>query len=126
MKKIILLLWVALALSGCASTQKDPAVQSVQNYLKALAAGDSTGIINYTCKEYEDQTRLDVDSFAGVKTTLKDVSCQKTGTSGNQVTVKCQGSIDATYGNEVQHFDLSRQSYTVVQQQGEWLVCGRQ
>ena len=36
----------------------------------------------------------------------------------------CNGNIVATYNNEDQQLDLSVRTYQVVQEGGEWLVCG--
>ena len=36
----------------------------------------------------------------------------------------CKGKIVATYNNEDQELDLSVRTYQVVQEGGEWLVCG--
>jgi len=43
---------------------------------------------------------------------------------GDDALIICKGSIDATYNNEVRNFHLSERTYRVVQQGGDWLVCG--
>lgn len=121
---VMAILLVAI-LSACGSV-KDPAAQAVEQYLAAMVAGNSDQIVSYACKTYEEQARQDVDSFAGVKASLDKASCQKSGTSVDATLVTCQGKIQATYGNENQSFDLSGQTYQVIQEGGEWRVCGRQ
>jgi hypothetical protein len=120
----VILASLALAACGGGSGAKDPAAQTVNNYLQALVAGDNNRITTLSCKDFEKQANLEVDSFAGVKPSLKDVVCQVRGTEGSARVVTCTGKISATYGNEVQEFDLSKQSYIVNQQGSDWLVCG--
>jgi hypothetical protein len=38
--------------------------------------------------------------------------------------VLCNGKIIATYDTEDQELDLSVRTYQVVEEGGEWLVCG--
>jgi hypothetical protein len=54
------------------------------------------------------------------------MSCQQTGMDGDTALVDCTGSIIATYNEEDQELDLSVRTYRVVQQGGDWLVCGTQ
>lgn len=110
---------------GCAGT-KDPAALAVEQYLKGMVAGDSSQTSKMACKDFEDQAVKDADSFGGVKAQLVNPVCSKTGTEGTEVLVGCAGKIAATYGNEVQEFDLAGPVYSVTQQGGDWLVCGRQ
>ena len=39
-------------------------------------------------------------------------------------TVNCQGQILATYGNEVQTFELSERAYLAREEAGDWRMCG--
>ena len=121
------LLWgaVLIILTAC-SGSVDPAAGVVEQYLKAMAAGDATQTARLACKGFEDQAAKDADSFGGVKAVLRDAVCKKTGADGNSTLVACSGKIEATYGNEQQNFDLAGPIYSVIQQSGNWLVCGRQ
>jgi len=121
----LLLVLGLLFVAGC-SGGKDSAALAVEQYLQGMAAGDANQASKLACKEFEEQAVSDADSFAGVKGQLLDAACSKTGANGSAALVSCTGKISATYGNEVQQFDLAGPVYTVVQQGGSWLVCGRQ
>jgi len=73
---------------------------------------------------WEDDALLELDSFQAVTTKLDGLACQQTGTDGDTSLVLCKGKIVATYNNEDQDLDLSVRTYQVVQQDGDWLVCG--
>jgi hypothetical protein len=111
--------------SGCGGAG-DPAANVVQKYLQAMVAGDASQTTKLACKDFEDQASKDADSFAGVKASLDSAVCQKTGSDSSGELVSCSGKINATYGNEQQAFDLAGPTYKVIQQNGDWLVCGRQ
>ena len=113
MKKVILLL--SLFLSACSIS---PA-SVVEDFLTALAAKDETRMLTLVCADYELDALLEFDSYALVQTTLRDVDCQPSGTD-----VICNGSIEASYGDEVRSFDLSERTYHLVQDGSDWLVCG--
>ena len=49
---------------------------------------------------------------------------RKRGTDGDTALVNCTGKIIASYNNEDQELDLSVRTYQVVQEGGDWLVCG--
>jgi hypothetical protein len=120
----LLLALCTIFLASCAGG-KDPAALVVEQYLKGMVAGDANQTSKLACKEFEDQAVKDADSFGGVKAELVNAVCTKSGTDGSTVLVGCSGTIAATYGNEVQKFDLAGPMYKVVQQGGSWLVCGR-
>jgi uncharacterized lipoprotein YajG len=110
-------------LAACASTNNAPA-KAVEDYLNALVAKDADRLSALSCGDWEDEALLELDSFQAVTTRLQDVACQQTGTDGNTALVLCKGKIIATYGNEDQELDLSVRTYQVVQEGGDWLVCG--
>jgi hypothetical protein len=112
-------------LVGCAGS-KDPAATAVERYLKGMVAGDSSQTSKMACKDFEDQAVKDADSFGGVKAELVQAVCSKSGMQGSAVLVGCVGKISATYGKENQEFELAGPVYSVIQQGGDWLVCGRQ
>ena len=103
-----------------------PAVQAVQTYLQALVAKDAARLANQSCKTWESDATLEMDSFQAVTATLEGVACQETGKDGSATLVNCKGNIVATYDNEKQNLDLSPRTYKVVQEGGEWRVCGYQ
>jgi hypothetical protein len=113
-----------LLLTACASANGNAPVQAVENYLDALVAKDADRLSTLSCGDWEDDALLELDSFQAVNTRLEEVACEQTGTDGSTVLVLCNGKIIATYDTEDQELDLSVRTYQVVQEGGEWLVCG--
>ena len=128
MRKFFLLLIVVLlaipTLAACASKKEDAPAKAVEDYLNALVAKDSDHLTTLSCSDWEDDALLELDSFQAVTTKLDGLACQQTGTDGDTALVLCKGKIIATYNNEDQELDLSVRTYQVVQQDGDWLVCG--
>lgn len=120
-----LLLVLAIILAAC-SPGKPAAgpAETVEAYLQALVAGDVNRMISLSCASREAEVRQEFNSFAAVKLSLKDVSCQPSTEAGDSTIVNCTGSIVANYGNEAINFDLQERPYMVKQEGGEWRVCG--
>jgi hypothetical protein len=127
-RKIFLIVLITivstLPLTACASRNDNAPAEAVEDYLKALVAKDANRLSMLSCGDWEDDALLELDSFQAVNTRLEGVSCSQTGTDGDTALVLCKGRIIATYNNEDQDLDLSVRTYQVVQQGGEWLVCG--
>jgi outer membrane lipoprotein-sorting protein len=121
---LILAIVTNLLLSACASKSNDAPAKAVENYLNALVAKDSDRLTTLSCGDWEDDALLELDSFQAVTTKLDGLACEQTGTDGNTALVLCNGKIIATYNNEDQELDLSVRTYQVVQEGGDWLVCG--
>ena len=122
---VILLSLLALPLSACGGSQMaDPASKAVVDYLNALVAKDSTKLSALSCASWESSALLELDSLQAVKVRLDGVSCKTSGTSSGTSQVNCQGRIMATYNGEDQALDISARTYQVVQQGGDYLVCG--
>jgi outer membrane lipoprotein-sorting protein len=117
-------LFTILALSACASNNANAPAQAVEDYLTALVEKDANRLTTLSCGEWEDAALLELDSFQAVSTRLEGLACEQTGTDGDTALVLCNGSIVATYNDEDQQLDLSVRTYQVVQEGGEWLVCG--
>jgi len=113
-----------LLLSACASNNSDAPVRAVENYLTALVEKDADRLATLSCGEWEEDALLELDSFQAVTTRLDGLACEQTGTDGDTTLVLCSGRIIATYNEEDQDLDLSVRTYQVVQEGGEWLVCG--
>jgi len=122
MRKLTLILPLLILLTACASS--DAPVQAVQNYLNALVDKEANKLPTLVCGEWEEDALIELDSFQAVTASLENVSCSQTGTDGDTALVLCTGNIVATYNNEDQKLDLSTRTYQVVQQGGDWLVCG--
>ena len=109
---------------GSSPAGKSPAAAAVENYYAAMVSKDAAKVSNLTCKDFEEQALLEMDSFQAVKAELDNVVCTEAGTDGGDTLVGCTGNIVLTYNNENQTLDVSRQVYRVVQQAGDYLVCG--
>ena len=121
---IFLLVFITLLLAACASSADHAPVQAVENYLNALVEKDANRLTTLSCGEWEQDALLELDSFQAVSARLEGLACEQTGTDGDTALVLCNGNIVATYNNEDQQLDLSVRTYQVVQEGGEWLVCG--
>jgi ketosteroid isomerase-like protein len=102
----------------------DPAANAVEDYFTALVNKDSNALSAISCADWESNALLELDSLQAVTTRLENLACTAAGTDGTTTQVNCQGKIIATYNNEDQQLDLSVRTYQVVQQGGEYLVCG--
>jgi hypothetical protein len=126
LRKLILILSLMLAailLTACASSNDAP-VKAVENYLNALVNKDANKLPTLVCGDWEEDALIELDSFQAVTASLENVACSQTGTDGDTVLVLCTGNIVASYNGEDQKLDLSTRTYQVVQQSGDWLVCG--
>jgi len=102
----------------------EPPINAVVDYLIALVAKDVEGLTRLVCGDWEDDALLELDSFQAVTTRLEGLSCEQTGTDGDIALVLCHGAIIAIYNDENQALDLSLRTYQVIQEGGDWLVCG--
>ncbi len=125
-QKWILLFLAAFSFSWtlAACSNSDSASRAVEAYIQALSAKDVDKVSSLSCAAWEDQARIELDAFAGVKTTVKDLKCQENGKEGDTTFVSCAGKIVATYGNEDQEFPLDRRPFQAIQEGGEWRMCG--
>ena len=128
MRKFSLILFTLLIaasfLIACAPNNADAPANAVEDYLNALVAKDADRLSTLSCGEWEDDALLELDSFQAVTARLEGLSCEQTGTDGDTALVLCNGNIVATYNDEDQELDLSVRTYEVIQEGGEWLVCG--
>ena len=115
---------IILFAAACASNNDNGPEQAVENYLNALVEKDANRLTTLSCAEWEGDALLELDSFQAVSARLEGLACEQTGTDGETALVLCNGSIVATYNDEDQQLDLSVRTYQVVQEGGEWLVCG--
>ena len=119
---VILIAMIVIGIAGC-STKADPA-DAVMNYLTALVNQDSESAISTSCSDWEEQARLETDSFLSVEAVLNNVQCQTLTSAETTAEVSCTGTIDMTYNEEIRSIDLSLRVYAMQYQAGEWLVCG--
>jgi hypothetical protein len=127
-RKVWLVLGCAfLLLSGCSSNQPagdSPAVQTLENYLKALADKNETAYSQLICPDWEMDAFLEFDAYQGVQTSLSSLTCRQTGEQNGFTLVTCQGKLSLSYQSEQQVVDLSRRSYRLALKNGTWQVCG--
>ena len=123
---MLMVVFTTMILTACSGTSKtsDAPAKAVESYLTALVNKDSDRVSTLVCGDWEDDALLELDSFQAVTTRLDGMACEQTGTDGDTALVHCKGKIVATYNNEDQDLDLSVRTYQVVQQGGDWLVCG--
>lgn len=118
----MILATLLLFLAACQSSEQQ-AVSTVEAYLQALVEKDETRLLNLTCADWQMNALLELDAFGNVGTRLRDLSCSFVSGDSQAVVVHCTGSIEASYQNEVQSFDLDKRDFLMVNQ-GGWLVCG--
>jgi hypothetical protein len=125
--KILLLAMACLTLgallSGC-SGERALAAESVETFFQAILEKDETLFRSAVCSEYETIAMMDFASFAIVETRMENFSCQVEGEAEGPVSVRCQGNLQASFGDETRSFDLSSRVYQVIEENGQWLVCG--
>lgn len=125
MKKTIFIILLMLALAGCAKKDdSSAAVKPVETFYNDIVEQNRENVSNITCSEWESDAIREVDSFMGVKTEMNDFSCKLDFSNGDEAQVSCNGSISASYGNEVTEFPLNNREHTVIKEDGEWRICG--
>lgn len=112
-----------MMLSACTSRNTQPE-KAVEAYLNAIVAADLTKISSVSCADWEESAWLELDSFQGVEVSLVDMQCTQSGSDGDTTLVTCSGHFLTSYDGEAMEIDLSTREYELVQQGGEWLVCG--
>lgn len=110
-----------LALAGCASSADAPA-QAVERYFQALVEGDAAQARALSCSEWESVAQTRVTSFQSLDAELVEPGCTVGEAFDDFTQVTCTGNITITYGTEDQELPLT--NYRVVQEAGEWLMCG--
>lgn len=123
----LLCLVLLVLLAGCkgkGNAKGNTSTGAVQAYLEALVAKDANKLSELSCKAWEPQARQELDSFAAVTPTLKDLNCTKTGKGGDATLVSCSGKIVANYNGEDQEINLSDRVFKAIEEGGEWRMCG--
>lgn len=129
MRRILILLSLLvstlLILAACSGQQSQPAA-AVEAYLQALVNKQSEQLSTLSCADWESSALTELDAFQNVETKLVDLNCKETGSDGSSRLVTCGGKITASYNGELQEFPLGERVYQVVEEGGEWRVCGYQ
>ena len=128
MRKLSSLLFIMLIanllLSACSSSNSEAPAKAVEDYWSAIASKDAERLPTLVCGDWEEDAFTVLDSLQAVDARLEDASCNQTGTDGDTALVKCTGKMVLTYNTENQEIDLSVFTYEVVEEGGDWLVCG--
>lgn len=124
MRKIFYILILGTIVLAACQGGKSGAVQTVENYYQALVERDDARFAGYTCAAWEESALLEYDSFAGVEIALDGLNCRETGQEGDTTLVTCEGKIAATYGTEQMDFPLGDRLHRLVNEGGDWRVCG--
>jgi hypothetical protein len=121
-------LWInillGLLIAGCAGSQTNTAPATTQAYINALVSKDATMLTSLSCAAWEADAKTELDSFGAVTARLEDLSCKETGKDGNFTLVACTGKIIANYNGEDQTINLADRTYKMVQEGGDWRMCG--
>ena len=124
---IIAMLSLSILLSACGSSaNSNGAKDAVEGYVNALASNDEASLSALSCADWESSALTELDSLQAVTAKVDDLSCQKSGTDGETTLVNCAGKMILSYNGEDQELDLSTRTYKVVEDGGNWLVCGVQ
>jgi hypothetical protein len=130
MRKLLIpglfLLISVLLIAACSAVQTDDPARAVEAYWQALVAQDSARISSLSCKDFEVEALNTLESFKSVATTLNNLVCTTDTKSDSSATVKCSGTIVASYGNENLTLNLADRSYSAVKEGNTWLMCGAQ
>jgi hypothetical protein len=127
MKKVLLIciFGLGILLTACGSSAaSSPAVGAVEGYVNAIVANDADKLSALSCADWETDALIELDSLQAVTSTLDGFACQETGTDGEATLVHCDGKMILSYNGENQELDLSTRTYQVVEQSGDWLICG--
>jgi hypothetical protein len=122
-KMLVSGLLLLIILTACAGSTSNPE-QAAEGYLNAIVEADLDKITTLSCAEWEESAWLELDSFQGVEVSLVDMQCTQSGTDGDLTLVNCSGHYLTSYDGEEMEIDLSSRDFELVQQSGEWLVCG--
>lgn len=127
MRKFILFLFSMLAmlvLVACGSSSSDAPAQAVEDYWNVIVAKEAERLPTLVCGDYEEDALTALDSLQAVTARLDSFSCTQTGVEDDTALVNCTGNLVLTYDAEDQKIDLSIVTYEVVEEGGDWLVCG--
>lgn len=120
---VVLVGWLA-GLAACASQPAGTAAEAVQDYLQARVDKDVDAMISLSCSDWEAQARTEAASFASMNAALEEVVCTDAGVEGDTALVTCSGKIVTTYNGEGRDWPLEDFTFKVIDDGGEWRMCG--
>lgn len=111
-------------IAACQSGGGGSASQTVQSYLQARVQSDVDRMIGLACPAWEAQARVEAASFKSMKATLDNVACKDVGSDNGATLVACSGKIVTSYNGESRDWSVSDKQFKVVQDHGDWRMCG--
>ena len=105
------------------SSQSSPA-SAVEEYLQAIVEKDVVAAANLSCLAWEEGAYAEASSFETVEVRLEAVSCESVADQADFQKVSCEGEIVANYGGEDQDIPLATRDFYVIEEGGEWRMCG--
>lgn len=120
---LFVMLGLSMLLTACGPSD-EAAANSIEHYIESVVSQDMDAAINASCADWEADARTEVISFDGVSAHLEGMSCSVISTDGDTNLVSCAGEIIATYAGEDTPLPLTDYVYTVVNEGGEWRMCG--
>ena len=116
-------LFLMIGMVSCQNVS-DPG-DTIETYLQALIDDDAALAANLSCADWESQATTEGAAFEGVEAALDKADCTASAQDDAGLTVSCTGQIIFSYaGGEDQQIDLSERNYLVVEEGGEWKMCG--
>ncbi len=120
---LLFTLALLLLLAACGKAVDAPALV-VEEYLTSLVEKNAERVSALSCAAWEPQALMELDSFQAVQTSLEGMACTSTTGEDGSISVYCAGKIMASYNGEDMEFDLSIRTFLVVEEGGDYLVCG--
>jgi hypothetical protein len=105
------------------TTSSSPAA-AVERYLEAIVEKDVAAASNLSCLAWEEDAYAEASSFETVDVRLEGVSCQVVASEQEYQIITCEGEIVANYGGEDQDIPLASREFYVVEEGGDWRMCG--
>lgn len=125
MRKFVVLAFLVLtSILIAACSNSDGPAKAVEDYWNVIVAKDDERLPTLVCGDWESDAMTVLDSLQAVSARLENLSCSQTGTDGDTALVNCTGKMILTYDTEDQEIDLSTFTYEVIEEGGDWLVCG--
>ncbi len=116
-----ILITLLIVLTACA--QSSP-VDTLQAYLQAKVDSNLDSLLSLSCTAWEGQAIVEASSFESMNAELQGMACQEAGQDGAFTVVECEGTIVTVYNGETREWDLGAFPYRLLQEDGEWKMCG--
>lgn len=117
---LMLLTVLAAACGGSSSSGGGDPAKTVERYLTAKVGRDAETVRALLCSEMESVLERETRAFDSVSDArIEGMACTA---EGDGTTVRCTGTIVASYGTENTEFQLT--AYRVVEEDGEYKWCG--